>query len=170
MEQTTRDTLFAEAMSQHMGILLKTVFAFSEQDDRDDLLQEMLLAVWQALPTFDQRRCKLSTFLYRVANNRALNWSRSKRRYRHKLEMFQRAPQLSLPPNETDAGAIRLEWLYGLMRQLPPIDRTLLLLYLDQLSHREIGEVTGLSENNVGVRLHRVRQWIAEQKGPDHGC
>ncbi len=60
-------------MNQHMGIFLKTACAFADSADRDDLVQEMLLAVWQAIPAFDERRCKLSTFLYRVANNRALN-------------------------------------------------------------------------------------------------
>jgi RNA polymerase sigma-70 factor, ECF subfamily len=52
-----------------------------------------------------------------------------------------------------------------LIRELPPLDRTVLMLHFDRLSHKEIGEVTGLSENNVGVRLHRIKRWIAEQKG-----
>jgi RNA polymerase sigma-70 factor (ECF subfamily) len=164
MAHSTHEALFAEAMNQHMGIFMKTAYAFAEPEDRDDLVQEILLAVWQALPVFDERRCKLSTFLYRVANNRALNWNRSKRRYRRKLEVFQQSPQLSLPAGDTDSAA-RVDWLYTLMQQLPPLDRTLLMLHLDRLSHGEIGEVTGLTENNVGVRLHRIKRWLAEQKG-----
>jgi RNA polymerase sigma-70 factor (ECF subfamily) len=169
MANSTHEVLFAEAMNQHMGIFMKTAYAFAEPADRDDLVQEILLTVWQALPTFDQNRCKLSTFLYRVANNRAMSWNRSQRRYGRKLQVFQQSPQLCQPETGGDVENTRLEWLYGLLRQLPPLDRTLLMLHFDQLSHREIGEVTGLTENNVGVRLHRIKRWIAEQKGDSHG-
>jgi RNA polymerase sigma-70 factor (ECF subfamily) len=169
MERATPDALFAEAMKDHLGIFLKTAYAFAEPADRDDLVQEMLLAAWQALPSFDDRRCKLSTFLYRVANNRALNWNRSRRRYHHKIQVLQHCPQLVLERPDAAADDARLEWLYTLIRKLPPLDRTVLMLHFDQISHREIGEVTGLSENNVGVRLHRIKRWIAEQKGANDG-
>jgi RNA polymerase sigma-70 factor (ECF subfamily) len=165
MDDTAPETLFADLMKEHMGSLLKTAYAFAEPSDRDDLIQEMLLAVWQALPAFDEHRCKLSTFLYRVVNNRALNWNRSKRRYTHKLKAFQHYPQLALNPTDADPQATQLDWLYALIRELPPLDRTVLMLHFDRLSHKEIGEVTGCSENNVGVRLHRIKRWIAEQKG-----
>jgi RNA polymerase sigma factor (sigma-70 family) len=163
MDSATRESLFADAMKQHLGIFLKTAYAFAAPADRDDLVQEMLLAAWQALPTFDGSS-KLSTFLYRVANNRALNWNRSQRRYGHRLAALENCPQLVLDGNDVDPNAGRLDWLYALIRQLPPPDRTVLLLHLDQLSHREIGDVTGLTENNVGVRLHRIKRWLAEQK------
>ncbi len=169
MERATPESLLAEAMREHMGIFVKTAYAFAEPAERDDLVQEMLLAVWQALPGFDERRCKLSTFLYRVANNRALNWNRSQRRYSHKIQILQNCPLILQERHDTAADNERLEWLYRLIRKLPPLDRTVLMLHLDQLSHREIGEVTGLSENNVGVRFHRIKRWIAEQKGENDG-
>jgi RNA polymerase sigma factor (sigma-70 family) len=170
MHNTAVDALFAEAMKQHMGIFLKTAYAFAEPADRDDLVQEMLCAVWQALPSFDEHQCKLSTFLYRVANNRALNWTRSRKRYRHKIQALQNCPQLVL--NATDADhsqAARLDWLYALIRELPPLDRTVLMLHFDRLSHKEIGEIIGLSENTVGVRMHRIKRWIADRKGTNDG-
>jgi RNA polymerase sigma factor (sigma-70 family) len=124
---------------------------------------------WQALPAFDSRCCKLSTFLYLVANNRAMNWSRSNKRYGHKLQAFQQVPQLVLVANDCDSEAARLDWLYGLIRELQPLDRTVLLLHFDQLSHKEIGEITGLSDVNVGVRMHRIKRWIADHKGANDG-
>ena len=90
------ETRFSEAVREHLGILVRTAYAFATPADRDDLLQEMLLAVWQALPSYDQARCKLSTFLYRVANNRALNWHRSQRRYAQRLEAVKQCPALTL--------------------------------------------------------------------------
>lgn len=169
MDPAAHETLFATAMTEHMGIFMKTAYAFAQPADRDDLVQEMLLAAWQALPAFDAQRCKLSTFLYRVANNRALNWHRSQRRYGHRLAALQTCPQLVLPSTEADPSDARLEWLYALIRELPPLDRTILMLHLDRLSHREIGEVAGLSENHVGVRLHRIKRWLADQKETHHG-
>lgn len=169
MDSTAQEARFAEVTRDHMGILLKTAYAFALPADRDDLVQEMLLAIWQALPAWDVTRCKLSTFLYRVANNRAQNWNRSQRRYGQRLEALQRCPQLALDAPESDPHAGRLEWLYALMRELPPLDRTVLMLHLDSLSHREIGEVTGLTENNIGVRLHRIKRWLADRKENDDG-
>jgi RNA polymerase sigma factor (sigma-70 family) len=169
MDNAARDALFAEAMQQHMGIFLKTAYAFTGPGDRDDLVQEMLIAIWQALSAFDDRRCKLTTFLYRVANNRALNWNRSQKRYGRKLQALQNSPRLVLSQADTDSHTARLDWLYALIRELPPLDRTVLLLHFDQLSHKEIGEVTGLSEGNVAVRLHRIKRWLADQKEPDDG-
>jgi RNA polymerase sigma factor (sigma-70 family) len=170
MHKTDVDALFAEAMKQHMGIFLKTAYAFADPSDRDDLVQEMLFAVWQALPTFDERQCKLSTFLYRVANNRALNWNRSRKRYRHKIQALQDCPQLVLHATDADySEAARLDWLYALIRELPPVDRTVLMLHFEQLSYKEIGEVIGSSENNVGVRMYRIRRWIADRKGSNDG-
>jgi RNA polymerase sigma factor (sigma-70 family) len=148
-----------------LGILLKTAYAFASLADRDDLVQEMLMAIWQALPAYDATRCKLSTFIYRVANNRAQNWNRSQRRYGRRLETLQLGLQLALGTGDTGALAARLEWLYALVRELPPLDRTILMLHLERLSHREIGDVTGFSESNVGVRLHRIKQWLEERKG-----
>jgi RNA polymerase sigma-70 factor (ECF subfamily) len=165
MHEPERARLFAEATCQHMGIFLKTAYAFAAPADRDDLVQELLLAAWQALPAFDAGRCKLSTFLYRVASNRALNWSRTQRRYGRRLAALEQCPQLVLAEGAAPAEAGRIEWLYALMRELPPLDRSLLMLHLDRLSYREIGEVAGLSENHVGVRLHRIKRWLAEQKG-----
>lgn len=165
MDKSRHDALFAQCVAEHMGILLKTAHGFAaEAADRQDLVQEMLLSVWQALPWFEENRCKLSTFLYRVANNRALNWHRSHRRYRNKLVGFEKHPQLTLDPIDSDAHARRLDWLYRLIRELPPLDRTLLMLHLDQLPHREIAEITGLTDTNVGVRLHRIKSWLTNQK------
>ena len=170
MESPEHEALFAEATQQHMGIVLKTAHAFAMPADRDDLVQEILLAVWQALPAFDAGRCKFSTFLYRVAHNRAQNWNRTRRRYGRRLEALAQCPHLSFSDSATEgASTARIEWLYALIRQLPPLDRTVLLLHLEQLSHREIGEVTGLSENHIGVRLHRIKRWLGEQKETDHG-
>lgn len=169
MDNANREALFQQAVDGHMGIVLKTAHGFaSSAADRDDLVQEILLALWQALPTYNAQ-CKLSTFLYRVAHNRALNWQRSRSRYHRKLEHFSALPHLTLESSEAEDQQRKLEWLYGVIRQLPPLDRTLLMLQLDGLSHREMAEVTGLTDTNVGVRLHRIKLGLSSQTTPSHG-
>jgi RNA polymerase sigma factor (sigma-70 family) len=146
-----------------MGILLKTACGFAAPADRDDLVQDMLIAIWQALPSFDGRS-SISTFVYRVAHNRALNWNRTTTRYRRKIAAWQCEAHLALAP-EANHTEEKLEWLYAIIRRLPPGDRTLLMLHLERLSHQEIADVTGLTVGNIGVRMHRIRRWLAEQKG-----
>ncbi len=149
--------LFEQIQQQHLGIIWKTANAFAlSKEDREDLFQEITLALWQALPQFEARS-KLSTYVYRVAHRRALNWKRSLRRYQHRLARFEHEPLSENPasdPRETE----RLEWLYRAINTLSPVERTLCLLYLDGLSYREMAEVLGLTEDNIGIRVHRCKQ------------
>ena len=167
METLHREALFQQAVADHLGILLKTAHGFAASAaDREDLVQEILITVWQALPGYNGQ-CKLSTFLYRVAHNRSLNWQRTRTRYNRKLEDASQHPHLVLGTNDSNTHDPKLEWLYGVIRELPPLDRTLIMLLLDGLAHREIAEITGLSENNVGVRLHRIKQAPSTRKPED---
>ncbi len=156
------DEDFAALYREHAGLMIKTARAFTQNDaDRDDLFQEILVSVWQALPQF-RGQAKLSTYVYRVAHSCALNWKRSRQRYQTKLDRFAlEIPDAAASPEQRE----RLAWLYARIRQLPPVDRTLILLSLDKLSYGEIAEVTGLSESNIGVRLHRIKQQLTAQSG-----
>lgn len=153
------EQLFAEVYRDHTGLMVKTAHAFTTSAaDRDDLFQEILVSVWQALPQF-KGQAKLSTYVYRVAHSCALNWKRSRRRYQHKLDRFAlETPDLTDSPEQRE----RVAWLYARIHQLPPVDRTLILLHLDKLSYADMAEVTGLTESNIGVRLHRIKQQLIQ--------
>lgn len=156
----TPEALFAAIQREHPGLIGRIVHAFAPAvGDRDDLCQEILIALWEALPQFDDRS-KLSTYVYRVALNCALNWQRSRRRYREKLESFARLPAAPAAAESPETHA-RLQWLYARINELPPVDRSLILLSLDRIDYDTIAEITGLSVANVGVRLHRIKQRLA---------
>lgn len=159
---SSADDLFATVYRDHAGLMVKTARAFTQSDaDRDDLFQEILLSVWQALPQFEGN-AKVSTYVYRVAHSCALNWKRSRQRYQAKLDRFAlETPDLAASPEQRE----RLAWLYARIRELPPVDRTLILLSLDKLPYAEIAEITGLSESNIGVRLHRIKHQLTAQSG-----
>lgn len=152
------EQLFAEVYRDHLGLIVKTASAFTQGvADRDELFQDILIAVWRALPHF-QVEAKLSTYVYRVAHSCALNWKRSRQRYRHKLDRFAlETPDLVAAPEQRE----RLAWLYAQIHRLPPVDRTLILLHLDRLSYTDMADITGLTESNIGVRLHRIKQQLA---------
>ena len=152
------DDLFAAIHRDHLGIIMKVAHGFiASPSDREDLYQEILIALWSALPKFNAQ-AKLSTYVYRVALSTALNWKRSRQRYDRKLDDYAVAlPALTATPGPESE---RLRWLYARIHELPPVDRTLILLSLDRLPYGEIAEITGLSESNVGVRLHRIKQQL----------
>lgn len=154
-----QDELFAEINRDHRGLIGRITQAFaSDQADRDDLFQEILISIWRAIPQFGAG-AKLSTYVYRVALSCALNWKRSRRRYAEKLDHYGQAlPVLTAAAAPRDQE--RLRWLYDRIHELPPVDRSLILLSLDRLSYGEIAEITGLSESNIGVRLHRIKQHL----------
>lgn len=156
------DELFATVYRDHAGLMARTARAFTHSDaDREDLFQEILISVWQALPQF-KGQAKVSTYVYRVAHSYALNWKRSRQRYRHKIDRFAlETPDPSASPEQRE----RLAWLYVRIRELPPVDRTLILLHLDRIPYADIADITGLSESNIGVRLHRIKQQLTAQSG-----
>lgn len=163
MTTAEHTALFDAWLSEHAAVLHHVANGFAEGADRHDLMQELLLALWKAVPAFRQS-ARSSTFIFRVAHNAALTWKRSQRNYRQRIAQFE-----AWAPAETQAvsaGAAResdaLAWLYAAIRELPPVDRSLILLQLDGVSYAEIAEIHGLSESNVGVRLTRLKQKLTE--------
>jgi RNA polymerase sigma-70 factor (ECF subfamily) len=159
---------FEDWVKTHGGILYHVANGFAEGADRNDLMQELLLAVWKAVPSF-RNDARPSTFIYRVSHNAALTWKRTQRNYRNRLERFQAQPTSQhSSPADTREQAL-LERLYTEIRKLPPLDRSLVLLSLDGVSYADMARIHGLGESNVGVRLNRAKQQLAKAlKGAVH--
>jgi len=146
-------------LRDHAGILHHVANAFATGADRHDLMQELMLALWRAIPAF--RAASLpSTFIYRVTHNAALTWKRAERGHRRRLDQFhelQPADEFA-DDASADSPTDKLELLYTAIRALEPLDRSLVLLQLDGVSYAQIADIHGLSESNVGVRLNRIKQ------------
>lgn len=160
---------FEEWIAHHGAILHHVTHGFAEGHDRRDLMQELLLAVWKAVPAF-REGSKASTFVYRVAHNVALTWKRTQSNYRRRVETFALQPTLTTAataPVEREAEA--LAWVYAEIRKMPPVDRSLILLHLDGVSYADMAQLHGLSEANVGVRLTRLKHRLTDAlKGLTH--
>jgi RNA polymerase sigma factor (sigma-70 family) len=170
VDPTDQNRCFESWLGEHAAMLHHVTNGFAEGADRHDLMQELLLAIWRAVPAFRQG-AQPSTFIYRVAHNAALTWKRSQKNYRRRVDRFEAlvVPGTQAAPESTAEGE-QLALLYAHIRQLPPIDRSLLLLHLDGVGYAAIGEIHGLTESNVGVRLTRAKQKLsAAMKEVAHG-
>ncbi|HEY1952502.1 MAG TPA: RNA polymerase sigma factor [Gemmatimonadaceae bacterium] len=132
-------------------------------DDREDLFQEMLLGIWRALPGF-RNECSERTFIFRIAHNRGVTFATRRRRHLS-LEEVSLFADPRADPAEEASRALRRERLLTAVRRLPHAQREAVLLYLEGLSQREIAEVQGATENNIGVRLSRARTALRAMLG-----
>ncbi len=132
---------------------------------QEDLFQEICLAVWKALPGF-RGEASERTFVFRIAHNRGLShsWSRppAPADPRELDELTDRAPD----PEEESLRSQQRDHLLAAIRRLPPVPRQVVTLSLEGLSHREIAEILGISENNVAVRLSRARTALRDLLTP----
>lgn len=161
MTTNQQNTLFEAWLAQHASILHHVANGFAEGADRPDLMQELMVAVWRAVPAF-RGGAQASTFIYRVAHNTALTWRRTQKNYQQRVNNFGAAVEMEPSLSTTGVAAARdreaLDHIYSAIRQLPPLDRSLILLHLDGVSYADIGEIHGLNEGNVGARLSRLKQ------------
>jgi len=145
------------------GPALRRVAAIYEADPvrREDLFQDVCLALWQALPRF-RGDCSERTFAFRIAHNRGLTHGWRSRGATADLDEAEEIADTRRDPESELCERDRRERLRAAVRRLPPGARQVVALSLEGLSHREIGEVLGLSENNVAVRLTRARKLLRE--------
>lgn len=158
---------FRTWVSEHAGAVLKVARAYTYTvDDCQDLVQEILLQVWRSLPRFEGRSSEI-TWFYRIALNTALGWRRDEQRRRGRHDPVAGIEVGNVVAENADsaqqtANREMVERLYAAIHQLPKTDATLVLLYLDELSYREMSEVLGISESNVGVKLNRAKKALGE--------
>jgi RNA polymerase sigma-70 factor (ECF subfamily) len=142
-------TIFAEWLREHKGVFFKVVraYAFTPQD-REDLFQEIATQVWRSVESF-RGDSAVATWIYRIALNVAISWTRSETKRRERKQTFDEiAPALQASPHNHNR---QLEWLYDQIAQLNELDRSLTLLLLDGFSYRDMASLLGISDSNVGA-------------------
>ncbi len=155
---------FLALLEEHRKILYKVAGSYSRnQADRSDLTQEIVLQLWRSFGRFDGR-CRFSTWMYRIAMNVAISFSRSEGRRLRRTEpvdesTFEIAATDGTPPEIAD-GARRLDRF--IKDELDDLNRALVILYLDGNSHETIAEILGISATNVGTRIGRIKQRIRQ--------
>lgn len=161
---SAQDDLYSEAIAAHGPSLGRLARAYETNvEDAQDLLQEIHIAIWRSFELYNAR-CSLRTWVYRVAHNVAI--SRVMRRRRLLSELVSLDDLDTLPePASGDAmyEGPTLNRVWKLIQQLKPLDRQVIILYLEEMDAASIGEVTGLSPQNVSTRVHRIKILLAKQ-------
>jgi RNA polymerase sigma-70 factor (ECF subfamily) len=164
----SQDSLYQEAADAYGSSLDRLARAYEfDPEARRDLLQDIHLHLWRSFANFD-RRCSVRTWVYRVAHNVATGHVMRQRRIRSRLvsiESIEGMPgsdrgELAVSQNEA------LERLSMLIQRLKPLDRQIIVSYLEGMDASSIGEITGLSPANIAMKVHRIknvlRRWFGE--------
>ncbi len=160
MQDGERNRIFEGWIAAHKAILFKVARAYgASHSDREDLFQEIALQVWHSVDAF-RGDSAASTWIYRVALNTAIAWQRRERKHGKGRQDIEAASGLLAEPAACDP---RLEWIYARIAELGEVDRSLALLMLDGFSYREMSQILGLGESNVGVRINRIKAALAAQ-------
>lgn len=155
---TDRHARFEGLLAEHAGIVGKIAGSYARGlEDRRDLQQEIATQLWRAFDRYDERLGKFSTWMYRIALNVAISHLRRAR-------MFEPlADDLVAPAVDRADLDDRADALYACIQAFAPLERALILLYLEDRSYGEIAEVLGISEANVATKLTRLRSRLREQ-------
>lgn len=161
---SAQDDLYSNAIARYGSSLERLARAYeADVEDCRDLLQEIHIAIWRSFDLYDGR-CSTRTWIYRVAHNVAVSRVMRKRRFLSglvDLEDMDTLPDLAAERSADQRPT--LDHIWRLIQQLKPIDRQVIVLYLEEMDAASIGEVTGLSPRNVATRIHRIKSLLARQ-------
>jgi RNA polymerase sigma-70 factor (ECF subfamily) len=157
-------SIFTKWLEEHSSSVIKVARAYTlTNDECQDLAQEILLQAWSSMRKFEGK-ASAATWFYRVALHTAMNWQRKDRPRRARQQPFLELQDVATEASESPEDVQQretVEQLYEAIHQLPKTDSALVLLYLDELSYREMAEVLGISESHVGVKLNRAKKALS---------
>jgi RNA polymerase sigma-70 factor (ECF subfamily) len=165
--------LYRRVAAEYGAALERLAFAYEEDSDRRrDLLQDIHFQIWRSFEQFDGR-CSLRTWAYRVAHNVATSHVVRQRRSRSREFVSLEEIEIKSDLEDLEVSADRqkaLTRLLALIQRLAPVDRQLILGYLEGIDADSMGEITGLSSANVWTKLHRIKSVLTRAfhaGGPD---
>jgi len=169
-----QDALYEEAAARYGAALERLARAYEPHPDkRRDLVQDIHVALWRSLASFDGR-CSMRTWVYRVAHNTATSQVLRRRGKGPAMVSLDELASMTDGRDGEQAADrhLALERLLALVQTLEPLDRRVILLYLEDVDAASIGEITGLSAANVATKVHRIKQILSRRfhQGVNHGA
>jgi RNA polymerase sigma-70 factor (ECF subfamily) len=164
--EESQNSRFEEVVAAYGAALERLARAYeADADTRRDLLQEILIALWRSFEGFDGR-CSLRTWVYRVAHNTAA--SHVGRQLRMRKQVFVALEDVPEPANDAEGEEAaghrdEITILYQLIEQLKPLDRQVMVAYLEGMNAASTAEVTGLSARNVATKIHRIKHILSRR-------
>ncbi|MHA7129439.1 RNA polymerase sigma factor [Algoriphagus namhaensis] len=155
---------FVQRMDENRGILFKVATTYCwDQEDQKDLIQEISLQAWRSFPRYNPK-FKFSTWLYRVALNVAISNLRKQKSRSPTTETL--TEYIDRASEEAEEKESQIKALYHAIAEQSPINRAIILLFLEEKSYVEIAEIIGISQTNVATKLSRIKNEIKEKLNP----
>ena len=152
---------FTQLMDEHKGIIYKVVNAYCHhQEDRQDLAQEILTAMWLAIDNYNNE-FKFSTWMYRIALNVAISYYRKDSKRKDKANTDDELLINIIEPDESEQTE-DIKQLYRFIEQLDKLNKAIIILYLEGESYQSIAEHLGLSKTNVATKIGRIKQTLTK--------
>lgn len=147
---------FNRIVKANKAAIFTVCYLFSkDQDDVNDLFQETLINLWRGFDGF-QGKCDVKTWIWRVSLNTCLTFERKKKR---RMDTLPLTMDINLF-TDTDDDTRQVQMLYRRINKLGVLDRAIILLWLENMSYEEIGEIIGISTKNVSVKLVRIKEQL----------
>lgn len=163
MDNSNYNQSFTAMVKRHEKIIFSVCFFYATREvPFDDIRQEVLISLFRGYRNFRQESSE-STWVYKVCINTCL-FSLRKLTPRVRTISFDEIPCLHFQDDNHNASREKLEWLYSLIAQLNPMEKALILMWLDELSYEEIAENMGVPRNTVASRLYRIKEKISSRK------
>ena len=138
---------FVSVVREYERVIYKVCYLYTTPNATlNDLYQEVVLNLWKAFPKF-RRECKISTWIYRIALNTCISFIRKEKNI----------PEIVTLTQEADRTEAMLRQLYRMINRLGQLEKSIILLYLEEKSYEEIAEITGLTLTNVATKLSRIK-------------
>ena len=151
-----KEIAFAALVREHQGLLFKVTSIYTDNEtDREDLFQEVVYQLWRSFDSF-RNESKISTWIYRVAMNTAITQLKKRKRRPDAIPISESILIHSESGDEDFEERLRM--LYKHIERLDVLEKGLMLLLLEGKGYKEIAEITGLSESNVGTRISRTKK------------
>jgi len=160
----TEEKKFTSLIKEHQGLIHKVCIMYEHDPDvRDDLFQEIVLQLWKSFHTF-RGEAKITTWMYRIALNTAISGFRKQSRNVKTEDIREMHFNISDHPTEDrDEESQKLQWA---IRQLSEIERAMIMMALEEISYDEIADTIGITQNNVRVRMNRIREKLKKLMCP----
>ena len=151
-----KENEFTDIVKRYKNTIYTVCYLFSKDNDEvSDLFQETLVNLWQGFGSF-QGKCDLKTWIWRVSLNTCLTFERKKKR---RVETVPLSMDINLF-TDTDDDTRQIQQLYRRINKLGVVDRAIILLWLENMSYEEIGQIIGISTKNVSVKLVRIKEQL----------
>lgn len=148
---------FVQLINEHQGLIHKVCLMYERNDEsRKDLFQEIVIQLWRAFPSF-KAQAKITTWMYRIALNTAISSFRKTSRVPESTDLDQLQIQIA-DDNESANRREQFQMLENAIKQLSEIEKAMMMLYLDDVPYEEIAETLGITQNNVRVKMNRIRE------------